>query len=285
MLLVFYVVTSWAASRGIAPVNQLILETQRIGNRNISNRIPLPSRHDEIHQLASTINELLGRIEVSLTREKQITADISHELRTPLTGIRGILEVLIRKTREPEKYEEKIRQVIGEVDTLNRIIDQLLQLSRLDAGNLMITQTQVDIGRLMQIIKEKWKQQLDEKKVLLQIDIPGNTKVSADQGFLEIMLENIVSNAIKYGNSGQQVLVSWDGAEHTLSVTDTGQVIPSDQIAHIFDRFYRTDDSRTSQVPGTGLGLSIVKNLAEIQNIGITASSGKETVFSLRFNS
>jgi signal transduction histidine kinase len=114
MLLVFFLASSWAASRGIAPVNQLIVTTDKISDTNISTRIPLPNHKDEIHQLASTINGLLRRIEVSLSREKQITADISHELRTPITGIRGTLEVLIRKTREPAQYDEKIRSVIRE---------------------------------------------------------------------------------------------------------------------------------------------------------------------------
>jgi len=287
MLLVFYMATSWAASRGIAPVIQLIRATETIGNKNISTRIPLPSRHDEIFKLATTINELLERIEVSLIREKQITADISHELRTPLTGIRGTLEVLIRKNREPAQYEEKIKNVIREVDMLNRIIDRLLQLSRLDAGSLSIIRTDIGLSSLLHTIKDHWHQRLNERSIVLQIDISDNLTVHADHGFLEIMLENLISNAIKYSNDGDRITCSWNGETNRLSVTDNGPGIPQEQIPYIFDRFYRTDDSRSSLVQGNGLGLSIVKTLANLQQItiGVSSQLSAGTTFTLQFNS
>ena len=287
MLLVFYLATSWAASRGIAPVNGLIRATRTIGDRNIATRIPLPVRKDEIHQLATTINELLARIEVSLTREKQITADISHELRTPLTAIRGTLEVLIRKTREPGLYEEKINQVIGDVDTMNKIIEQLLQLSRLDAGSLTMHMESLNLGRLLNSIRERGKRQMEEKNIMLITDFPENVEVFADPGFLEIILENLVSNAVKYSNSDKYVVCTWNPQIKTLFITDQGPGIPEEQIPFLFNRFYRTDASRSSQVQGNGLGLSIVKKLADLQKItiGVTSQPGKGTTFTLGFNS
>ncbi len=287
MLLVFYLATSWAASRSIAPVQQLIKATQTISYSNISTRLPLPSHKDEIHQLGTTINELLGRIEMSLTREKQITADISHELRTPITSIRGTLEVLIRKTREPQQYEEKIQQVIGEVDAMNKIIDQLLQLSRLDAGHLTVNKTAVGLRDLLSAIKVKWHQNLMKKNNVLQIDIPNRVIVQADRGFLEIMLENLVSNAIKYGNANEPIICSWSSESNRLSITDIGPGIPQEQIPYLFDRFYRTDVSRSSQVQGNGLGLSIVKTLADLQliTLGVNSKLSTGSTFTLQFNS
>ncbi|MCK9423603.1 MAG: HAMP domain-containing histidine kinase [Bacteroidales bacterium] len=287
MLLIFYLATSWAASRGIAPVNELIHATATVSDKTISKHIPLPLRKDEIYQLAATINELLDRIEISLNREKQITADISHELRTPLTGIRGTLEVLIRKTREPEHYEEKIKQVIREVDTLNRIIDQLLQLSRLDAGNLTLHKTTVGLSALLHLIRERWQQRLDEKNMILQIDLSDDVMVHADAGFLEIMIENLISNSIKYSKTGEQVVCSWNREKNSLSIADNGPGIPQEHIPFLFDRFYRTDASRSSQVEGNGLGLSIVQTLADLQQITIevTSQPNKGTTFTLQFNS
>jgi signal transduction histidine kinase len=286
MLLVFYLATSWAASRGIQPINQLIRSTAGIGDLNISTRIPMPPHKDEIYHLANTINELLQRIEASLVREKQITADISHELRTPVTGIRGTLEVLIRKTREPSHYEEKILQVIRDVDALNRIIDQLLQLSRLESGNHIINATAVELNQLLQSIKERWSIKLKENHMQVLIKVSENVKVNADKGFLEIMLENILSNAIKYNNPGQNIICTWNDEENTLSVTDCGPGIPQDQIPYLFNRFYRTDVSRSSQIQGTGLGLSIVKTLADLQNItvGVISELNIGTTFTLKFN-
>jgi two-component system heavy metal sensor histidine kinase CusS len=285
MLLVFYAVTSWAASRSISPVHKLIQTTGIINDENISTRIQLPSRKDEIYQLGSTINELLGRIEMSLTREKQVTADISHELRTPITSIRGTLEVLIRKTREPQQYEEKIQHVIREVDALNKIIDQLLQLSRLDSGDLIIAKTEVGLCQLVYTMKERWHQRLNEKNNLLQINIPDDVTVHADRGFLEIMLDNLISNAIKYGSDGQYIICQWSSKEKNLSITDKGPGIPKEHLPYLFNRFYRSDVSRSSQVQGNGLGLSIVKKLADLQQItiGVSSEPGTGTTFTLHF--
>jgi len=287
MLLVFYLATSWAASRSIAPVHELIQSTGMIGDNNIGTRLPLPFHKDEIHQLGTTINELLERIEMSLTREKQITADISHELRTPITSIRGTLEVLVRKTREPEQYAEKIQQVIMEVDAMNNIIDQLLQLSRLDAGHLSVTKTSVGLSELISLMKVRLHQQLKKKNMTLQLKIPNDVIVQADQGFLEIILDNLVSNAIKYGNANEAIICSWSSESSQLSITDIGPGIAHDQIPYLFDRFYRTDTSRSSRVKGNGLGLSIVKTLADLQQItlGVSSQIGQGSTFTLEFNS
>ncbi|HEY3389694.1 MAG TPA: HAMP domain-containing sensor histidine kinase [Prolixibacteraceae bacterium] len=286
MLLVFYLATSWAASRSIAPVHKLILATGTISDNNLSTRLPLPPHKDEIHQLGTTINDLLGRIEMSLTREKQITADISHELRTPITSIRGTLEVLIRKPRDPVQYNEKITQVIGEVDDMNQIIDQLLQLSRLDAGNLTIKKTEVGLSELLHSIRGRWYQHLKEKNIFFKIDITNDIFVQADRRFLDIVLDNIVSNAIKYGDNDERIVCTWSVETNRLSITNNGPGIPDDQIPYLFDRFYRTDASRSSQVKGYGLGLSIVKRLADLQQItlGVSSQVNAGTTFILGFN-
>ena len=287
MLLAFYLATSWAASRGIAPVHKLIRAAGAINDMNMSTRLPVPLRHDEIHQLGTTINALLGRIEMSLIREKQITADISHELRTPITSIRGTLEVLIRKTRDPMQYEDKIRHVIGEVDMLNKIIDQLLQLSRLDAGNLPVAKTTFPLINVINTITDRLQHRLSEKHMTMQITFSETVTINADQGFLEIMLENLISNAFKYGREGQLIAFAWDKNQHTLYVSDNGHGIPREHLPYLFNRFYRTDASRSSQVQGNGLGLSIVKKLADLQQITIdvTSNTGTGTTFSLHFNS
>ena len=107
VLLILYIVIYLTASKAIAPVNQLIKTTAGINDFNINTRLALPENEDELYQLTKTINELLGRIDISIQQQKQFTADASHEIRTPLTAIRGTLEVLLRKKREPEQYEEK----------------------------------------------------------------------------------------------------------------------------------------------------------------------------------
>ena len=287
MLLIFYFVTSLVASRSIAPVKQLISFAGKIDYDNISSRLPFPSHHDEIYQLTTTINDLLERIEIGLTREKQVTASISHELRTPLTGIRGILEVLIRKTREPGQYEEKIRQVIQEVDSMNNIINQLLYLARLDSGNLSIVKSPVRLNDLLQSIKTKWQSRLNEKRMSLQIDISNDAMVNADYGLLEIMLGNLIGNAVKYGCVNGNIICLWDVKTGELSVADDGPGIPQEHLPNIFNRFYRAEVPGSSANQSIGLGLYIVKMLADSQDITVTVESDLKlgTRFSLCFSS
>jgi signal transduction histidine kinase len=162
-----------------------------------------------------------------------------------------------------------------------------LQLSRLDAGDLTIKKTILSLSLLLHSVKERWQQQLTEKKILLRIEVPEEVTIHTDKGFLEIILENLISNAIKYSGNGQIIVCSWNPEEQSLLVTDHGPGIPEDQIPYLFNRFYRTDQSRSSQVQGTGLGLSIVKTLADLLGITIGVSSvlNTGTTFTLKFKS
>ncbi len=284
LLIILYVVIYLAASRAIAPVNQLIKTASGINDANIHTRIPLPEHKDEIYQLTSAINELLNRIEKSIQQQKQFTADASHEIRTPLSAIRGTLEVLLRKKREPEQYEEKIRDVIEQTDRLHYLLDQLLQLARLEsAGDFKKEQLPLDAA-LAQAIGKNAKQ-VAAKRIHIEKDIPPVVSVYADAFCLDVIIENLLGNAVKYSPHQGTISCIWNTSTHTLSIQNEGPGIPEDQLPFIFNRFYRTDQSRSAAIPGSGLGLAIVKKLTELQHISISVNSqpGK-TIFSLSFS-
>jgi len=285
MLLIFYVVTSLVASRSIAPVKELIGYAEKMHYNNINAQLPLPVHYDEIYQLTASINALLERIEKGRTREKQITSDISHELRTPLTSIKGTLEVLIRKTREPKQYEAKIKQVIQEVDSMNHIINQLLYLSRLDSGNLSIVKKTINLYSLLLSIANRSNLQLRDKQMEMHLEIPEDTVILSDFGLLEIIIGNLVSNAIKYGNVQGKLICRWHEENRVLSIIDNGPGISQEHLPHIFERFYRVDVQGREFVQSTGLGLYIVKKLADIQNIQVVVESeiNVGTKFDLHF--
>ncbi|CAN5874395.1 ATP-binding protein [soil metagenome] len=284
LLLVLYSVIYLAASKAIAPVHKLIRAASGISESNINTRLPLPPYQDELFQLTSTINELLYRIETSIQQQKQFTADASHEIRTPLAGIRGTLEVLLRKKREPEQYEEKIKEVIGQTDRLNLLLEQLLQLARLESGP--VKNESVLLFGLLKETELKYEKQLHEKEIELQITVPENTMVVADKFLFAIMLDNLVSNAIKYSVAKNIVWITWNAKTNACMVTNQGHEILKEQVPLLFNRFYRTDESRSSHVPGSGLGLAIVKKLADLQAIEVSVSSASsKTTFSLKFPS
>ena len=285
LLIVLFLATTFAASQSIAPVNRLISEVGEINDATIHRRVPLPQNKDEIHQLTTTINELLRRIESGLLREKQFTSDASHELRTPLAAIRGTLEVLIRKPREPRQYEEKVKQVILEVDHMNQIIDQLLQLARVESPDMVIRMEKIELLPFLTLFIENWKAVLEEKKMQLRLEIPSGVHLRTDGGLLGLILGNLLGNAVKYGRQGGSITCFWDSHDACLSVSDDGPGIPEAQLPKLFDRFYRTDESRNSRIQGTGLGLSIVKKLTDLLGIRleVKSSATSGTSFLLSF--
>ncbi len=284
LLLILYLVIYFAASKAIAPVHRLIHAALGINDSNINTRLPLPENEDEIYQLAKTINDLLSRIDISIQQQKQFTADASHEIRTPLTAIRGTLEVLIRKQREPEQYEEKIKEVIFQTDRLNKLLDQLLQLARLESSS--VKKETVYLNEILKETKLKFAKQFQDKKIILTSAIEETISLQADSFFLSIIIDNLFSNAIKYASLNGKVNYSWNNKTKTFSITNDGIEITQQQIPYLFNRFYRTDNSRNSLIPGSGLGLSIVKKLADLQNILINVSTAPgSTTFSLKFTS
>ncbi|MBL7795301.1 MAG: HAMP domain-containing histidine kinase [Saprospiraceae bacterium] len=285
LLLILFLATSLAASTGIHPVKKLIRAASVIGENSLGSRLPLPGHRDEIFQLATTINELLQRVENGIQREKQFTADASHELRTPLTAIRGTLEVLLRKQREPAQYEEKIRRVIGEVDRLHGMLEQLLQMARLESSHIPISQTPVDLAALFNACSEEWQPRLQEKGMVLRVQIPPATTVRTDAALLGIVLDNLVGNAIKYSTTGGRIDCAWHSENLSLTVSDNGPGIPEAQLPYLFDRFYRVDNSRNAAVPGSGLGLAIAKKIADMLGIRMTVRSreGEGATFTLQF--
>lgn len=275
ILVILFFITRYIAGKIIAPVNNVIKTANRITKENLNERITLPQYQDEIHLLTTTINGLLDRLEDNLIKEKQFTADASHELRTPLSVIKGTLEVLIRKPREINQYVEKINYCITETDRMTKLIDQLLFLARFDSDKLSSNITEVDTQKIFEKVIERIKQSLMEKEIKIKLDFVGSTCARADAGMLEIVIENILSNSIKYSENNKSIYIEIkpDLEKLICIIKDEGFGMTEDQVKKVFDRFYRSDYSRNSEVEGFGLGLSIVKKLCEMQNITFVINS------------
>lgn len=285
VLIILFIASSVAAAKAIEPVMQLIRTASGITDATIGTRLHMPVHKDEFYDLNQTINDLLGRIEESMVRQKQFTSDASHEIRTPLAAIRGTLEVLIRKQREPAAYQEKISGIIQQVDRLDRLLDQLLELARIESGITKPKHEPVPLAAFLSGLDTKWKEAVEAKGIRLSVNIPDDVIVTCDKLFLEIMVDNLVHNAIKYGKEQGHIFIQWHEGPGSLSIRDDGHGIPEEHLPNIFSRFYRVDPSRSSSIQGSGLGLSIVKKLAELQSISLVAQSkpGEGTVFTMSF--
>jgi len=286
ILIILFLTTRYIAGKSIAPINNVITTANKITRENLRERILFPENKDEIYLLVSTINELLNRLEDNLLREKQFTSDASHELRTPLSVIKGTLEVLIRKPREIQQYEEKVNYCIRETDRMTKLIDQLLLLARYDSGKVVPNKIQVDLKVLAADIVDRLNPNITDKNMNVIFNDDVSAIVAVDPSMIDIVFENLINNAIKYSDSNKNIEIGFNNNPDSLicSIKDQGYGMKEEQINQIFDRFYRNDDSRNSEVGGFGLGLSIVKKLCEIQgiNIKVETKMGLGTTFYLQ---
>ena len=287
VLILLFAVSRSIAGQIISPVKNIIITADLITRDNLNERIPLPKHKDELHKLSFTINKLLDRLEDAILREKQFTADASHELRTPISVIKGTLEVLIRKEREPEQYKEKVAYVIREVNRMATLVEQLLSLARLESGKTKPMMGEINLSQLVNKTINRFSENIKLKKLTLINDTRDNHKINADASMTEIIMENLISNSVKYSGEGGIIKInSFEENEKIIfTINNYGNIIPPDKLENIFDRFYRLDQSRNSEVQGNGLGLAIVKRLIDLQNFTITVQSSESdgTTFRITF--
>lgn len=277
VLVLLFFVTRFIAGKSIAPALNIIRTTKRITENTIDERIALPSKKDELYVLATAINDLLGRIENAIMREKQFTSDASHELRTPLAVIKGTLEVLIRKPRQTAEYEEKINDCIAEVNRLTDIVEQLLLLARFESNKASVNVKSVALDEVVLQAMERYSSEIKAKRVNLSFSFEEHFYVTTDASMAGIVIENLLSNAIKYSNDGGNIeirLVESDGKVY-CTVRDNGLGIAAADLARVYEQFYRSEAEEHTAIKGTGLGLSIVKRFCDMLGITIEISSQK----------
>ncbi|MEI6757298.1 MAG: HAMP domain-containing protein [Chlorobium sp.] len=289
IIITLFILTRLIAGKSIRPIEKVIATAEKMTQTNLNERIALPSNHDEIYRLSATINALLDRMQEAFQREKQFTSDASHELKTPLAAVKGTLEVLVRKPREREHYETRVQFCLTELNRMARLIDQLLILARYESNKMSTHIETVELCGHIEDAVARVLPSAHEKNISVSLDHREQSLVAADAAMLEMIFENILSNAIKYSPSNSSIIIAIERkASSTLcTITDQGIGIPEEKIHAVFERFYRVDESRNSSTGGFGLGLSIVKKLADLQKIKVAVKRGTTagTTFELTFPS
>lgn len=287
ILAVLFLIARLIAGRSIKPVTLITETSSRITKDNLKERIILPQNKDELYVLSKTINDLLERIENAVEREKQFTSDASHELRTPLTVLKGTLEVLIRKPRTQEEYEDKIKFGISEVNRLNKLVDQLLLLARFENQIQSLKIEKVYLNALILDILTRYSLKVNEKKISIDYSFSKEHYVESDNYLISIIIGNIISNAIKYSRENGLIIISLsqEFGITTCIISDSGIGILKEDLDKILNPFYRSNPTRYPEVKGTGLGLSIVKRLSELLGVQLEIQSkiNKGTSVILRF--
>lgn len=287
-VLVALLVSLFLSRRIVAPIRTLTDASQHIAEGQYTERVQV-NGSDEIAQLAARFNQMATQLEQVESMRRQLIGDVTHELRTPLTSIKGYMEGLVDGVlpSTPETFD----QIHREADRLSRLVDDLQELSRVEAKAYALDIRSVTVSNLVQTTVKRLTPQARDKRITLHSNLPADLPpLQADEDRITQVLVNLVANAIQYTPEGGDVTISAAryADEIHISVKDTGVGIPPEHLANLFTRFYRVDKSRSRNAGGgSGIGLTIAKHLVEAHGGRIWAESkgdgqGSTFTFSLK---
>jgi two-component system OmpR family sensor kinase len=263
----------------------------------ISDRYPLDSRpSDEIDELGKCFNQMADRINQQVetlqkndAKRRELIANVSHDLRTPLTSLHGYIETLLLKDTELSNEERRNYLNIANKQSkqLSHLVSELFELAKLDSCETLINVEPFSLAELMQDVVQKFQLDAELRGIQLKMDYGGNVPFAyGDIGLMQRVLNNLMENALRYTPAGGQITLSLAASPDkiTVKVADTGKGIPSDELPHIFDRFYRLEKCRSSEALNAGLGLAIAKRILDLHGSTIRAQSEPEkgTVFTFQ---
>jgi len=274
------------ARRALAPVDQLQRAADGITAERLHERLEIANPGDELGRLGQTINAMIARLERSFNEIRRFTADASHELRTPISVIRTDTEVATANPPAPEEFRALAGSILEECEHLSKLTDQLLTLSREDAGISPPNSAEFDLVPLVRDVVETMRPLADAKHQNIAVETEGDLPVSGDAERIRQVVYNLLDNAIKYTPDDGRIDVSLRGDNTTavLTVRDTGEGVPAEHLPHVFDRFYRVDKARSREAGGTGLGLSIVQSIvgAHAGTVEMESTANQGTVVTVR---
>lgn len=273
------------ARRALRPIDEMATQARRIGETNLADRLPHPGTRDEIGRLVETLNGMLDRLERSFEVQRRFTADASHELRSPLSRLRAELEVTLRRPRPAAEYEETLRSCLDEVQRVQGLIEELLELARIDARQEPELAEPIAVSEIVEAAVAAVRPEAERRGVAVAVEHPPELFVNAGPGAAKVALANILDNAVKFSPTGGQVkiVVTAGRKEAVIAVSDAGPGVSSEDVAKLFERFYRGRASRSTDVPGVGLGLAISRALVERQGgrISVEAPTERGATFSV----
>ena len=272
------VVGHQAARRGLRPLADVTAAARRVGSATLHERLPLGRQPAEVAALAETFNAMLDRLEDSFRRLDRFAADIAHELRTPVNNLRGEAEVALGRPREPEQYRETLGSCLEECGRLARLIDSLLFLARAEAAKVPLSAEPVAVARELNTVRDFYEAAAAEAQVTLAVRAEDVT-ADLDRTLFQRAVGNLVANALAHTPAGGTVTLSAARAGDRLrvEVADTGGGIEPEHLPHVFDRFYRADEARSTSSGRVGLGLAIVKGIVELHGGTATVASAPGT--------
>ena len=274
-LAVTFCVVGAFAYRLVKPLRQMSAAAHSFGAGDFSVRVPVTS-NDELGQLAMSFNNMANSLASGEGMRRSFIANVSHELKTPMTTIAGFIDGILDGTIPREQQEKYLNIVSSEVKRLSRLVKSMLDLSRIDSGEMKIHPTNFDLTATLFTTLFTFEQSIEEKQLEVKgLENAGPQNVYGDQDLLHQVIYNLVENAVKFTNQGGYIkLQISDGIDRTsVVIENSGPGISPEELPMIFDRFYKTDKSRSRDKNGMGLGLYIVRTIIKLHGGDITVSS------------
>jgi heavy metal sensor kinase len=262
------------AVQATAPLAAVASAAGRIHDTTLSERLPpLRRRDDEVERVRHAFNQMLDRLEAAMLQLRQFTADASHELRTPLSVLKAQAQSALSSRELEPDAARLVRSQLEEIDRLTSMVEDLLTLSRLEAG--AVERSSVDLADVVLESVEKFRAVAETKGVELAVTRVDPSVLEGDRSQLRRVVSNLLDNALKYTETGGHVSIALTRTENRirLEVTDDGRGIPTSEAPRIFERFYRADPSRSRRTGGAGLGLAIVKRIVESHGGSVAVQS------------
>ncbi len=278
----------WVATRAIRPIEAISATAVKIAGGDLAQRINASDTESELGRLAGVLNSTFARLEGAFTHQVRFTADASHELRTPVSVILSQTQTALSRERSAAEYRETLQACQRAAQRMRKLIESLLELARLDAGQERMKQERFDLSRVARECVELVRPLAAERGVEMRCDLTG-VECLGDAERVSQVVTNLLSNAIHFNRERGEVRVTARSENGTafLTIADTGVGIPPEDLPHIFERFYRVDKSRSRIQGKTGLGLAICKAIVEAHSgaIEVTSQPGVGSTFEVRLPS
>jgi heavy metal sensor kinase len=267
------------ARQSLSPVVAMVDRARKMSAENLSGRLPVANPRDELGRLAETFNDLLGRLETSMTTQRQFMADASHELRTPVATTRTAAHVALQQPhRDEREYRETLAIIEQQAARLSRIVDDMFTLARADAGSYPIRRTQMYLDELVEEVVRAARVLAVMKDVTIELETTNSAAFAGDEDLVRRLVANLLDNAVRHAPAGSAVHLDLRkvGDSYAISVTDCGPGIPAEIQNRIFERFYRGDAARVRSDGGAGLGLALARWIANVHGGDVTLLQSAE---------
>ena len=273
----------WTVSRAIRPISDISTAAAKISGGALSQRINVAETESELGRLATVLNSTFARLDTAFTQQRQFTSDAAHELRTPVAVLLTQTQTTLNRERSSAEYREAVETCQRAAQRMRQLIESLLELAKLDAGQQPMKRLQFDLGQTARDCATMIRPLAEQRHVKIYCDVPP-LNCTGDSERLSQVLTNLLTNAINYNKENGEVRIggSTKNGSVILTVSDSGIGIASKDLPHVFDRFYRADKSRPSG--NTGLGLAISKAIVEAHGgtVEVTSALQIGTIFTIR---